>query len=170
MLRIANILVATDFSDCSVSAVMYGRAMAQRFGARLHVLHTLELMPPDLSGLGGSLSTMPELQSNLDELARAQLNDSITAEDRRLLRAITILKTGDTPAQAISDYARTAQIDLIVIGTHGRRGLSHLVMGSVAEKVVRMAPCPVLTVRHPEREFVVADAPASPSPSPRSPS
>jgi nucleotide-binding universal stress UspA family protein len=66
--------------------------------------------------------------------------------------------TGGTPAQAITDYAKKAEIDLIVVGTHGRRGLSHMVTGSVAERVVRTAPCPVLSVRHPEREFIAARA------------
>ena len=157
MLRIKNILVATDFSECSESALKYGRAMAQRFGARLHVLHTVEIMPPDLVGMGGYVSAVPQLQADLDKAAREQLELAVTAEDRRNLSATTVLSTGETPAQAIADYAAKSHIDLIVIGTHGRRGLSHIVMGSVAEKVVRIAPCPVLTVRHPEREFVIPD-------------
>lgn len=157
MLRIKNILVATDFSECSESALNYGREMARRFGARLHVLHTVEFMPPDLAGMGGYVAAIPQMQAELDQAAREQLELAVTADDRRLLGATTVLSTGETPAMAISDYAKKSDIDLIVIGTHGRRGLSHLVMGSVAEKVVRSAPCPVLTVRHPEREFVVTD-------------
>ena len=66
--------------------------------------------------------------------------------------------TAISPAAAIVDYARREQIDLIVMGTHGRGGVAHLLMGSVAERVVRTAPCPVLTVRHPEHEFVLPDA------------
>ena len=161
MLRIRNILVATDFSECSQTALNYGRAMAQRFGARLHVLHTAEIMPPDLVGMGGYVAAVPQLQADLENAARQQLEDAVTIEDRRGLGATTVMMTGETPARAIADYAAKAEIDLIVIGTHGRRGLSHIVMGSVAEKVVRTAPCPVLTVRHPEREFVVPDRPTS---------
>jgi len=156
MLRINNILVATDFSECSESALTYGRALAHRFSARLHVLHTVEIMPPDLVGIGGFVSAVPQLQADLEKGAREQLERALTDEDRRTLAAVTVLTTGDTPAQAIEDYASKSEIDLIVIGTHGRRGLSHIVMGSVAEKVVRTSPCPVLTVRHPQREFVTS--------------
>jgi K+-sensing histidine kinase KdpD len=70
-----------------------------------------------------------------------------------------VLDTSDQPAEAITRYATSEDVDLIVMGTQGRSGLSHLLAGSVAERVVRHAPCPVLTVRHPEHEFVVPDAP-----------
>ena len=66
--------------------------------------------------------------------------------------------TSNAPALAIVEYAKGSDINLIVIGTHGRGGMAHLLLGSVAERVVRSAPCPVLTVRHPEREFVLPDA------------
>ena len=69
-----------------------------------------------------------------------------------------VLLTSDAPATSIVEYAKTHQIDLIVLGTHGRGAVAHLLMGSIAERVVRTAPCPVLTVRQPEREFVVPDA------------
>jgi nucleotide-binding universal stress UspA family protein len=69
-----------------------------------------------------------------------------------------VVETSDEPADAIVQYARSAHIDLIVIGTHGRSGLSQLLVGSVAERVVHHAPCPVLTVRQPEHEFVIPDA------------
>ena len=69
-----------------------------------------------------------------------------------------VLETSDHPADEIVQYAKAAGIDLIVMGTHGRGAMAHLLVGSVAETVVRTAPCPVLTVRHPEHEFVVPDA------------
>jgi nucleotide-binding universal stress UspA family protein len=69
-----------------------------------------------------------------------------------------VLRVSGTPALAIVTYAKDANLDLIVMGTHGRGGMAHVLMGSVAEKVVRTAPCPVLTVRHPEHEFVLPDA------------
>ena len=161
MLRIKNILVATDFSECSDSALAYGRALSLRFGARLHVLHTVEIVPPDVVGMGGFVSAVPQLQADLEKGAREQLEQFVTAEDRRSFAAVTVLKSGETPAHAITEYAGESEIDLIVIGTHGRRGLSHIVMGSVAERVVRTAPCPVLTVRNPEREFVTPTPKAS---------
>jgi nucleotide-binding universal stress UspA family protein len=70
----------------------------------------------------------------------------------------SLVITSDAPAVAIVDYAARGKIDLIVTGTHGRGGVAHMVMGSVAERIVRTAPCPVLTVRHPEHEFVLPDA------------
>ena len=69
-----------------------------------------------------------------------------------------MLETSDSPAAAIATYAKSADIDLIVLGTHGRSAVEQLLVGSVAERVVRTAPCPVLTVRHPEREFVLPDS------------
>ena len=82
----------------------------------------------------------------------------LSEEDREKLRATPILRTSNAPAAAIADYAKEERIDLIVMGTHGRGAIAHLLLGSVAERVVRSAPCPVLTVRSPEREFVVPDA------------
>ena len=69
-----------------------------------------------------------------------------------------MLETSDDVANAITEYAKSTNIDLIVIGTHGRSAMAQLLVGSVAERVVRTARCPVLTVKHPEREFVVPDA------------
>jgi nucleotide-binding universal stress UspA family protein len=86
-----------------------------------------------------------------------RLAERITDDDRQNLHAIAVMRKSDTPAEEIVRYAEEEKVDLIVMGTHGRVKVAHLLMGSVAEKVVRTAPCPVLTVRHPEREFVVPD-------------
>lgn len=77
--------------------------------------------------------------------------------DAGAVGATTVLRVSSNPAAAIVAFATEAAIDCIVIGTHGRGALAHLFVGSVAERVVRTAPCPVLTVRHPEREFIVPD-------------
>jgi nucleotide-binding universal stress UspA family protein len=82
----------------------------------------------------------------------------VTDEDRLQLRAHTVALTAIAPSEAIVQYAMTEDIDVIVMGTHGRNGLAHLFMGSVAERVVRLSPCPVLTVRHPQHEFIAPDA------------
>jgi nucleotide-binding universal stress UspA family protein len=71
---------------------------------------------------------------------------------------VTTIRSERTPAAEIAKYAKLAAIDVTILGTHGRSGVSHVLMGSVAEKVVRIAPCPVLTVRHPEHEFIAPDA------------
>ena len=90
--------------------------------------------------------------------ARKQLDGLLVDNDEPPLPTRRVLITSNTPAFAIVEYAGREQIDLIVTGTHGRGAVAHLLMGSVAERVVRTAPCPVLTVRHPEREFVIPDA------------
>ena len=79
-------------------------------------------------------------------------------EDRTVLGATAVVRISTSPALAIVDYAREVRVDLIIMGTHGRGAMAQLLMGSVAERVVRTAPCPVLTVRHPEHEFVLPDA------------
>src|ERR1017187_4328722 len=157
MLRIKNILVATDFSECSDAALTYGRALARTFGARLHVLHVVEMLRADGFTVGGYVTAIPQLQAELEESERQRLESLVSDDDRHSLGARTALKSVDTPAHAVVEYAKNENIDLIVVGTHGRRGISHVVMGSVAEKVVRTALCPVLTVRHPEHEFIVPD-------------
>ncbi len=82
----------------------------------------------------------------------------MTEEDRRQLHAKSVLLVSATPAGAILDYAKDVLVDLIVAGTHGRGAVAHFFMGSVTERLVRSAVCPVLTVRHPEHEFLRQDA------------
>jgi nucleotide-binding universal stress UspA family protein len=127
------------------------------FGARLHVLHIADnlLTAPGLEFYGASVT---DLQGSMETAARRQLEASLNEEDRTQLGAVAEVRTASNIAQAIVDYANNAEIDLIVMGTHGRGGIMHLLMGSVAERVVRLAPCPVLTVRHPGREFLKPDA------------
>lgn len=158
MIEIKNILVATDFSAPSQIALTYARALARQFGATLHVLHAVERPLTDGTNAIGAVGLAPELQTALGDAERARLDDVITADDRRALHARAVLRTLDRPAHAIVDYAQSEHIDLIVIGTRGRHGLAHVVLGSVAERVVRTAPCPVLTVRSHERGFVLPDA------------
>ena len=158
MIVIKNVLVATDFSEPSETAVNYARAMARSFGGTLHVIHVFEplwITSADVVGGGVALATMTQ---GLEDAARKQLNEAVTEEDRRELHAVAVMTTSESPAREIAHYAGAHNIDLLVIGTHGRSGLSRLLIGSVAEKVVRLAPCPVLTVHHPEHEFVMPDA------------
>lgn len=158
MIAIKKVLVATDFSAPSETAVNYARAMARAFGAELHVLHVFEplwITSADVVGGGVALATMIQ---GLEDTARKQLEDSATEEDRRELKAVTAMITSESPAREIARYANEQKVDLLVIGTHGRSGITRMLIGSVAEKVVRLAPCPVLTVHHPEHEFVLPDA------------
>jgi nucleotide-binding universal stress UspA family protein len=156
MIRLKSILVATDFSAPSEVALEYGRDLARSFGATLHVLHVAD----DVIARFGNETypTLPDVQHDAEERARAALIDVLTDEDRAQLHAKAVVRVSIGTAPSIVDYAKEAQTDLIVMGTHGRGGVAHLLMGSVAERVVRTAPCPVLTVRHPEREFLIPDA------------
>lgn len=139
-----RILVPTDFSEPSDAALDYARTLAEKFGASLHLLHIIE---PHTSGPFSNESyigpSMYEVQ--LTE-ARSKLAARVPPTDRARYGATTEVMTGMSAA-TIVEFAADQHIDLIVMGTHGRTGLEHLLMGSVAEHVVRTAPCPVLTVR-----------------------
>ena len=157
MIVLENILVATDFSEPSEAALTYGRDLARTFGATLHVLHVVENIAIRFANETTS-AFLPELQAQVEQAARQRIDALVTEEDKTSLHATSAVITSIGIADTIIRYATDHAADLIVVGTHGRRALAHLLMGSVAERVVRTAHCPVLTVRHPEREFVVADA------------
>jgi len=149
MILLNNILVATDFGPAADAALVYGRALAQTFRARLHLVHAVE---------NSFLRARPADPYAHKESVLRRLHELLTADDRTTLKAHVVLETSDNAADAITAYAKAANIDLVVIGTNGRGAVAQLLVGSVAERVVRIAPCPVLTVRHPEREFVLPDA------------
>jgi nucleotide-binding universal stress UspA family protein len=133
-----QILVPTDFSSCSHAALAHARKLAEQFGATLHVLHVLDNV------FLRAVVTDPHA---LETAALRQLHECLDAEEHRKIAIVTALEKSDAPAKEIAGYAATTGIDLIVMGTHGRTGLSHVLLGSVAERVVRTAPCPVLTIR-----------------------
>ena len=157
MILLKNILVATDFGEASDAALTYGRDLARSYGATLHVVHVAENILARYAG-EGTLTLLPQLQSDVEEAARKRLTALVTDEDRTMLHAKPVVLTALGTAEAIVEHAKRHDVDIIVMGTHGRRALAHLLMGSVAERVVRTAPCPVLTVRHPEHEFIGPDA------------
>jgi nucleotide-binding universal stress UspA family protein len=134
----SRILVPTDFSAPSDAALAYARGLAGTFDATLHLLHVLE---------NEFLRPVVADPQALETAALRHLQKRLTDDDRRRFHAIPAIERSDAPADEIVSYARTQDIDLIVMGTHGRSGMAHLLVGSVAEKVVRAAPCPVLTLR-----------------------
>ena len=158
MIIIKNILVATDFGPASDTALRYGRALAGRFGARLHVLHVTENVYTAVASAYEYVSVPPSLQREIEASAVQQTQRLVADEERQTGQAIATTVADVSPAAAIVEYAKRHDIDLLVLGTHGRGALSHLFMGSVAERVVRSAPCPVLTVRDPEHDFVFQDS------------
>jgi nucleotide-binding universal stress UspA family protein len=157
MIALKSILVATDFGEASDAALAYGRELARTFEATLHVLNVADDVYVRLGG-DAYVAVIPELQKDIEDGARRQLDALLIDNDPKPLPVKKAVITSSAPAAAIVQYARDLDIDLIVVGTHGRGAVAHLLMGSVAERVVRTAPCPVLTVRHPEHDFVLPDA------------
>lgn len=153
MIKLQRILLPTDFSEYSAAARLYACAFAEQFGAQLHVLHVIQDLAPLVPEPGAALASPIDYLRELELNANAMLErviDPSWAAGKTIVRAV---RQGP-PFLEIIRYAKEFDIDLIVLGTHGRGGLAHMLLGSVAEKVVRKAPCPVLTVRHPEHEFV----------------
>jgi universal stress protein A len=157
MFALKNILVATDFGEPAAVALAYGRDLARQYGATLHVFHVTDNMLARYAGDMQPIYT-GDVQREIEQAARTQLDALLTDEDRVQLRARSLVESSLSPASTIVDYAKTNAIDLIVVGTHGRGAMKHLLLGSVAERVVRLAPCPVLTVHSHEREFLAPDA------------
>jgi nucleotide-binding universal stress UspA family protein len=149
-----SVLVATDFGEASKVALRYGRDVAHAFGATLHVLHVVDDLAAHRGEWSGAVMNLKAIQVETEEAARRQLSSLVSTEDRQTLHARTVVVTSPSPAEAILDYAGDVAADILVVGTHGRGPLGRLMMGSVAERLVRTAPCPVLTVRHPEHELV----------------
>jgi nucleotide-binding universal stress UspA family protein len=158
MIALKHILVATDFEEAADAAVAYGRGLARAFGATLHVVHVVDDVTSRAAAMAAYGVDFQKLQADVEASARKRLDQQVSDEDRAQLQARAEVLTSASPAQAIVDYAAAHPINLIVVGTHGRNPLTKFFIGSVAERVGRMAPCPVLIVRHPEREFVLPDA------------
>jgi nucleotide-binding universal stress UspA family protein len=146
-MTIRRIFVPIDFSDSSMRALDYAIDLGRTFGAELAVLFVVEPIyfatPGDLYGTSANLGMLLEEQRRT---AREELKKLDERLKKRGVDAQTVLGSG-VPHEVIVETAKVRKADLIVMATHGRSGLSHLLMGSVAEKVVRSATCPVLTVR-----------------------
>ena len=154
MLTLKTVLVPTDFSAASESALRYGKAMAEAFGASLHVVHVMEDLLAHAWAAEVYVSSMPQLRDEIEKESQQRLGALLTDGERKALRAETALLAGN-PFLEIIRYAKAHDVDLIVMGTHGRGPIAHMLLGSVAEKVVRKSPCPVLTVREAQHEFVM---------------
>jgi nucleotide-binding universal stress UspA family protein len=162
-----NIVVATDFGTAANRAVQYGVEFAKAFGAKLHVVHVVD----DLGGRAIPAIGMPPIdltqaQESIDQEARRTLGALATTDVMRTIDVRCVVLRDLEPGRAILGYTREVEADLLVIGTHGRGGLAEFFLGSAAQRVVRSAPCPVLTVRADERDFVKPDVPAVPVVSP----
>jgi nucleotide-binding universal stress UspA family protein len=158
MIALKTVLVPTDFSECSEAAVRYGRALAEAFGASLHLLHVVQDPYKQAWAAEGFAAPVTDMVLQWETQARERLEQ--TAAACAPLQTTVATRVG-SPFYDIAAYASEMNVDLIVIGTHGRGPIGHMLLGSVAERIVRRAPCPVLTVRHPQHEFVVEPAAAA---------
>jgi nucleotide-binding universal stress UspA family protein len=147
MLPIRRILFPTDFSEPADYAWPYALTFAQEFGAEVHLLHVVT-PPPRLTEAYAINFDPEQTVKTLTAEANASMDRQVEAAKSRALVFRREVRVG-VDYREILDYATKHDIDLIVMATHGRTGLAHVLLGSVAEKVVRKAPCPVLTIRHP---------------------
>ena len=146
MIILQKILVPTDFSDLSQRALEFALSLTDRFRAKLYLMHVWELP------LAGSL--LPP-----DPYPESVLTEEQTAEEEHLTKVANALKASGFDVEPVFVFGRSyveivkaatdLTVDLIVLASHGRNGVSHLLLGSIAEKVVRLAPCPVFTVKPP---------------------
>lgn len=153
MIDLHRILIPTDFSKFSQIALTYASAFAEKFAAELYLLHVIQdlaVFIPDM------ITVAPPPVPTVEQMTKAvqEAFDRIIKDNRLDRFPIHRDVREGTPFYEIVRYAKEQNIDLIIMGTHGHTGLTHMLLGSVTEKVVRKAPCPVLTVRHPEHEFV----------------
>lgn len=149
MIKIRKILCPLDFSDASRNAVRYAREFARGMGAELFLLNVVEPRP---MAVDMSLSYVP-LEEDLEKAAQEDLNEIVRAEREQGVAVEGDVVIG-TPSEIILDKAEELDVNLVIVGSHGKTGLSRLLMGSVAESVVRKAKCPVLIVKAEEKEFI----------------
>jgi len=146
-MQIRRILVPTDFSDASDTALAHARELAATLGASVRIVHVFDDPYVTLTmAADGQMFLPPDLRASLMQDADARLRQRLQAAARGGPREETALLTGPVAATLVED-AEAHAIDLILMATHGRGGMAHLLLGSVAERVVRTAPCPVMTVR-----------------------
>ena len=150
-LRIKQVLVPIDFSECSRKALRYAIPLARHHKAAI----TLAYVVPSVSVAFGEYGAFDPvaITKEMRERAERELATLIVDEVRGVVAADTVVYTG-SPASEIINIAEKLPADIIVISTHGRSGLKHVLLGSVAERVVRHAHCPVLVVRENERDIV----------------
>jgi len=154
-----KILAPTDFSDDSSYALQYAEELARKFGSEIIIMHVAQALAPVTFSLdpGGSadplaLETIGRIAEEQRLAAQRELDRLVNRLRENGLRARSLLRVGAAFVEIVTT-AQAENVDVIVMATHGRSGLAHMLLGSVADRVVAKAPCPVLTVRHPDRKF-----------------
>ena len=156
MINLKRILWPTDYSETSEAAQTYACALAKQFDAELHIVHVIIEPAYAVSpmGVGYIPASYHEDMRARSDAELAKLPSGNVGDELSVVRE----SLGGAPADSITTYAEEHDIGMIVIGTHGYSGLSRMLMGSVAEKVVRTATCPVLTIHSDDQQFVSVDA------------
>lgn len=142
-----NVLIPTDFSACADHALSHAVEVADRFGARLHILHVVNELDPDWYGITDAQERAVKLRDQIKAEARKRLEDLAPTKDHHDFETTVSLQLSFDVADSINEYVGEREIDLVVMGTHGRQGIDRLMLGNVANKIIRHAPCPVMTVR-----------------------
>jgi nucleotide-binding universal stress UspA family protein len=150
MIKLKNILFPTDFSRCADQALIHAVYLAEKYGTTLHLLHVVTLFKDQPDVLSDELVETEELVRKLEEKAEIELNTVANTHGNDDMEIVVKQKRAISAAPAILEYSSKNGIDLIVMGTHGRRGIEHLLLGSAAEEVIRLAECPVFTIRESE--------------------
>ncbi len=146
-MKISKIMLPTDFSRCADQALQHALFLARQFGAELHMMHAVVPLEYDPNNPAHQFPDAEKINERLEEMASSRFASALAAHDTESVRIKCAHQQGLHIAPMIMDYAKENEIDLMVMGTHGRRGLGHLFLGSVTEEVVRFATCPVLTIR-----------------------
>ncbi len=154
MIKIGKILCPTDFSELSSQALRYAKSFTKSFDATLHMLYVVDESYQYWMAMGPNTIPAGPSTEDLVQAGKEQMKAFRQEHLADLSKVVTEVRLG-RPFMEIIHYAREQAVDLIVIGTHGRGGISHVLMGSTAEKVVRKAPCPVLSIRHPQHQFIM---------------
>lgn len=154
MIQISKILVPTDFSEHSKLALRYGCELARQFNAELTLVHVVEDIYPLVADPGAMVASSMDFVGDLQRSAETALSSFVPKEWEEGITIHRQVVVG-VPFMEIVRLAKESQINLLVVTTHGRTGLAHVLLGSVAERIVRKAPCPVLTVRPEGHGFVI---------------
>lgn len=149
MIKLKKILCPIDFSICSKYALNYAIDLSLKDNAKIYLIYVVETHLDEMRDILNQIDLLP---NNRQEDIHAQLNDLIPENTKKHIQSETLVAKG-VPYIEIIKAAKDLLADLIVMGTHGKTGLEHILIGSVAERVIQKAPCPVLSIRHPKQIF-----------------